>query len=161
MVLRIMSIDVRLPFKATLRMCLNDDDCQLVLIGIDPALPVYLDDLRSLSAVMSTAKMVILGNMSTSGRGIFTCLDVGCIIASASTGVPPARIDDEDEARWKPPTYSAVAKTAPSYGNRSDSKTPLARHADSEKRATPKKNATSAVPIARPSNVHGECTQDR
>lgn len=156
-----MLIDVRLPFKATLRMCLNDDDCKLVLVGIDPSLPVYLDDLRSLSAVMSTAKMMILGNMSTFGSGVFTRLDVGNIIACASTGVPPARIDDEDEARWKPPTYSAVAKTVPPYGDRSDSKTPLARHADSEKRETPKKNATSAVSIARQSNVHGECTQDR
>ncbi|KAJ9115664.1 hypothetical protein QFC20_000991 [Naganishia adeliensis] len=84
---------------STLRMCLNDEDCQLVLIAIDHSLPVYLDDLRTLSTVMSTTKMRILGNISTFGNGTFTCLNIGHVVAPASTSTQSLR-HDEDEARW-------------------------------------------------------------
>lgn len=145
-----------LSVTATLRMCLNDEDCQLVLIAIDHSLPVYLDDLRTLSTVMSTTKMRILGNISTFGNGTFTCLNIGHVVAPASTSTQSLR-HDEDEARWMPPTYSAVAKIAPLYGDRSDSKTPLARHAGSEKTEIFNSKALSnAAPIPRAPKPHGQ-----
>jgi hypothetical protein len=139
-------------------MCLNDEDCQLVLIAIDYSLPVYLDDLRTLSTVMSTTKMMILGNISTFGNDTFTCLNIGRVVAPASIIAHSLR-QDEDEGRWLPPTYSAVAKIAPPYGDRSDSKTPLARHAYSEKTDLASSKALSnAVPTPRAPQPHGEST---
>lgn len=141
--------------KAALRMCLNDEDCQLVLIAIDLNLPVYLNDVRCLPTILSTTKMIILGSVANPQYSPFTCLDVGNMIRPASQPSRSPRHGD-DEARWIPQTYSAVTKIPSSDENRSDSKTPLAMNPGSDKTETWKPNAPpNALTIPR-KDVHGK-----
>ena len=56
-------------------MCLNDEECQLVLIAVDPFLPAYVAGLRGLANVEGAAKLLLLGAYAA-GTNICNCLRV-------------------------------------------------------------------------------------
>jgi hypothetical protein len=113
-------------------MCLNDEDCQLVLIAFDPSLPAYLEGLREIANVQRISKMMLLGSPNVA-YGFCNWLDMGQLLEPASQPAMSS-VDhiqesryDTDEARFLPPSYSAVAKAIPPAIMRDDSKTPMAR----------------------------------
>lgn len=101
-------------------MCLNDEDCQLVLIAIDPSVPAYLDGLRGLADVDGISKMLLLG-VYPAAENLRNCLSIGGIIEPASQpAILRQRRCDTDEARYLPPSYSAVAEATPLMPTTSD-----------------------------------------
>lgn len=141
-------------------MCLNDEDCQLVMIAIDPSVPAYLDGLRGLANVDGTSKMLLLGAYATA-ENLRNCLNVEEIMEPASQpAILQQRRCDTDEARYLPPSYSAVAKATPLMPTTSDqprnSMGPAPREDQSPATTLPSVSSNSAAAVKKAKTV-GKC----